>query len=113
MENLSESMTIFGYKPFAVVVAIAGSALSLQFAKTLTWKQGIVTATTGALIAVIAVPAFTEWQNMSSGQNVENALSFFTALFGMAIASAIFKAIDNIDIGGIINARIKKLLGAK
>lgn len=103
--------TIFGYKPAMVIFAIIGSALSLQFAKKLNWWQGIVTVFTGALIAIVAVPAWFDYKHTSATQPMENAASFFCSFFAMAIIAMIFRAFEKLDIAEKINKLIDKKMG--
>ena len=94
-----------------IIFAVMGSALSLQFAKKLNWWQGILTVATGAIIAISAVPAFFEVREIEYSQFVENAASFFTAFFGMAIMAIIFSMFEKLDFASKVNEWIDKKLG--
>jgi len=113
--------TIFGYKPSMIAFAIIGSAISLQFAKKLTWWQGIVTVASGFLVSVVAVPGYFEYKTMLAKRTdvaipeytagLENAASFFTALFAMALIAMIFGTVDKLDLPAKMSKFIDKRLG--
>ena len=113
--------TVFGYKPSMLAFAVIGSAISLQFAKKLSWWQGIVTVSSGFLVSVAAVPGYFEYRTMQAieaGKDApeysmyfENAVSFFTAMFSMAVIAMIFGAFDKLDISGKISKALDKQLG--
>lgn len=113
--------TIFGYKPSMIVFSIIGSAISLQFAKNLSWWQGIVTVASGFLVSVVAVPGYFEYKVIKAIEagstapkyslHLENAVSFFTAMFAMAVISMIFKSFDKLDMASKISKAIDKKLG--
>lgn len=115
------STTILGYKPSMIAFAIIGSAISLQFAKKLTWWQGVVTSASGFLVSVAAVPGYFEYTVMKAKKagtaipeyttGFENAVSFFTALFAMAIIAMVFGALDKLDLPAKVSKFLDKKLG--
>lgn len=113
--------TLLGYKPSMIAFAIIGSAISLQFAKKLTWWQGVVTVASGFLVSVVAVPGYFEYKLMqakSAGKALpeytagfENAVSFFTAMFAMAVIAMVFGTLDKLDLPGKLDKVLNKKLG--
>ena len=113
--------TIFGYKPSMIAFAIFGSAISLQFAKKLTWWQGVFTVASGFLVSVVAVPGYFEYCIMKAKKatlplpeytaGFENAVSFFTAMFAMALIATVFTTLEKLDLPAKINKLMDKKLG--
>ena len=115
------STTIFGYKPAMMILALIGSALSLQFAKGLKWWQGILTVLSGFFVSVVTVPGcfeFMKMRAMAKGLEVptfppsmENAASFFIGMFSMALVSLIFVGLEKVDFPDKVSRFLDKKLG--
>ena len=115
------STTILGYKPAMMILALIGSALSLQFAKGLKWWQGIMTVLSGFCVSVVAVPGYFEFKKMAAvakgldaptfPPSLENAASFFIGMFSMAVVSLIFVALEKVDFPDKVSRFLDKKLG--
>lgn len=107
-DKMDMATTIAQYPDSAksiVVAAFLGGLLSMNFVKDLTWKQRLIAIVSGMIVAHYVTPLIAFL--LKEGDYAET-IGFLIGLFGMSICAAIFRAIENSDIWGLINRRFSR-----
>lgn len=92
--------------PKAVVIAaLLGSILSLSFIDDMGKRQRCVAVISGMIMAHYLAPLIAHVFNEDSYQET---VGFLIGLFGMSICAAVFRAIKNSDLWGLIKSRFGK-----
>lgn len=85
-----------------LIAGFLGGILSMSFVDGMTAWQRAVAVTSGCIMAHYLAPLIAFLFNEVQYQET---IGFLVGLFGMSICSAIFRAIKNSDIWGIVQSR--------
>lgn len=87
----------------AVIIAgFLGSVLSMSFVDGMGRKQRTLAVISGMIMAHYIAPLMAA---LFKEEDYQETIGFLVGLFGMSICAAIFRAIQNSDIWGLINRR--------
>lgn len=87
----------------AVVIAgFIGSLLSLSFIDHMDKRQRIIAVISGMVMAYYLAPLIAFLFNE---EKYEATIGFLVGLFGMSVVAAVFRAIKNSDLWGLITRR--------
>lgn len=102
-------MTIMGHDLDAtksvLLAGFLGSLLSMGFVDGLGWKQRVTATASGIVLAYYVSPLIAFLFNE---EKYQATIGFLVGLFGMSICAAIFRAIQNSDIWGLVLRRFGK-----
>ena len=88
---------------FVLLAAFFGGIMSMSFVDGMNKKQRLVAITSGMTMAHYTAPLIAFL--FKEGDYVET-IGFLIGLFGMSICAAIFRAIQNSDLWGLIYRRL-------
>lgn len=81
-----------------------GAAAALYWFKGRGWRK-LFAFVFGSSLALICSPYLAKWSGMEQG-----LAGFLLGLFGMAVVSKAYKALDDMDLGVLLNKWLKKRL---
>lgn len=85
-----------------LIAGFIGSILSLSFVGKMGKRQRLASVLSGIAMAHYIAPLIA---NLFHEENYETTVGFLVGLFGMSICAAVFRAIKNSDLWGLVSKR--------